>query len=90
MEERNRKALIVGATGLVGGFLVNELLISSLYDEIHVLSRRPLGLSGDKLRETIVDFDNLEGAANAAATSAPGRHVYFFDDIVRRVGPCVA
>lgn len=57
-----RKALVVGATDMIGGFLVNELLASPLYNEIHVLPRRSLGHPNAKLRETIAEFDHLENA----------------------------
>ena len=34
-----RSALVLGATGFVGGYLVNELLVSKKYDRITILIR---------------------------------------------------
>jgi len=54
-----KTALIVGASGLVGGELLNRLLEENIYNRIVVLGRRPLGIQHPKLTERIVDFDNL-------------------------------
>ena len=40
----NKKALILGATGMVGTQLVKELGKSKIYSEIHLLTRRALKL----------------------------------------------
>lgn len=55
-----KSALIIGATGLTGGILLNELLSDERYSEIHVLSRRPLSMQHSKLHEHLMDFQNLE------------------------------
>jgi uncharacterized protein YbjT (DUF2867 family) len=52
------KALVIGATGLSGNALVHLLLNDSNYREIHILVRRPSGLSNPKLTEHMVDFRN--------------------------------
>ena len=39
-----RRALLIGATGLTGGHLLQRLLSDRRYDAIHVLSRRPLAV----------------------------------------------
>ncbi len=54
------QALVLGATGLVGGEVVKELLRSEAYGEVRVLSRRPLGFQHPKLHETIADLEELE------------------------------
>jgi len=55
-----KKAIVVGATGLVGHELVNQLLSDPDYYEIRTLSRRPLAInSSSKLKQTIIDFDDL-------------------------------
>jgi uncharacterized protein YbjT (DUF2867 family) len=41
-----KTALIAGASGLVGSQLLKLLQESSLYDQVHVLTRRPLDLGG--------------------------------------------
>jgi len=53
-------ALIAGATGLVGGHLLNNLLASPRHRHIIALTRKPLVLTHEKLTNVIVDFDNLE------------------------------
>ena len=56
---RYRKVLIAGATGLVGGKLFQALLDDRTVTEIHVLSRRPIGLQHPKLQTHIVNFGQL-------------------------------
>ena len=53
-------ALIIGATGLVGGHCLNALLDSGAYERVIAFTRRPLGREHPRLVETIVDFDKLE------------------------------
>jgi uncharacterized protein YbjT (DUF2867 family) len=59
----SRSALIVGATGLVGGFLLDGLLKSSLYREVRVVARRSVDRAHVKLTEVVADFDQLEDVA---------------------------
>lgn len=56
-----RSALIVGSTGLVGGFLLDHLLDDDLYRQVHALVRRPLDRQHPKLQQVVVDFDQLDG-----------------------------
>jgi uncharacterized protein YbjT (DUF2867 family) len=65
-----RKALLVGATGLVGSRLLELLLQDPAYDEVHVLGRRSTGIAHAKLRECVVDFDRLDQAAMPAVDDA--------------------
>ncbi|WKV11877.1 NAD-dependent epimerase/dehydratase family protein [Marivirga harenae] len=59
-----KTALIAGATGLVGGHLLDLLLEDDNYTEVKVLSRRSLGGDDGKLKEIIIeDFANLEKEA---------------------------
>ena len=55
-----RKALIVGATGLVGGFCLQSLLNDDNYSEVIALVRKPLLKTHRKLKTVITTFDNLE------------------------------
>lgn len=58
-----RTALVAGATGLVGGHLVHQLLASDAYAHVTALTRRPLeGISSPKLNGVIADFDTLDGS----------------------------
>lgn len=57
-----RTALIVGATGLVGGFLLRQLLAAPEYDRVISLGRRSLDLAHPKLTQVTADFAALEKA----------------------------
>lgn len=54
-----RTALIVGASGLVGGHCLALLLDDDAYGEVIALGRRNLPVEHAKLRQHVVDFDNL-------------------------------
>lgn len=54
-----RTALLAGASGLIGNYLIFKLLKSDEYDRVISLSRRPLHLKHPKLEERVVDFDHL-------------------------------
>lgn len=53
----SKTALLVGATGLVGGHLLQQLLEHPDYSTVVALTRRPLDLKHPKLRQEIIDFD---------------------------------
>ncbi|MGL4602750.1 MAG: NAD(P)H-binding protein [Iodobacter sp.] len=53
---QNRKVALAGATGLVGGYLLQGLLADDSIAEIHVLSRRTLNIRHPKLAVHVVDF----------------------------------
>ena len=53
-------ALIAGASGLVGGHLLRQLLDHADYTRVVALVRRPLALSHPKLEQVVVDFAALE------------------------------
>lgn len=55
-----RSALLVGATGLIGGFLLERLLASPRYTRVGVWVRRPLTRADVKLAERVIDFGKLE------------------------------
>ncbi|ERN51653.1 oxidoreductase [Alkalihalophilus marmarensis] len=56
----NRRALILGATGLVGKQVVDQLSQSKEYKEVHVLVRRPVDKLNPKQIVHLVNFDTLE------------------------------
>ena len=85
--ENKRKALIIGATGLVGNELLHRLLDCDVYDKVTALVRRPTGISDSKLHEKVIDFDEMglvvdefavddvfctKGVATANATACRG------------------
>lgn len=56
------KAVILGATGLVGGTLVRQLVKAEHITEIIALSRRKIHFGFDKVKPVMVDFDHLEAS----------------------------
>lgn len=63
MKDR-KTALILGATGLVGGQLLLQLLEHPAYGKVKVFTRRPLDIQHERLETHIVDFENLEAYAH--------------------------
>lgn len=55
-----KTAILLGATGLVGSELLQQLLKSDAYSEIKVFVRRSTGINHAKLTESIVDFNRME------------------------------
>jgi uncharacterized protein YbjT (DUF2867 family) len=60
-----KTALVLGATGLVGKTLVEQLCQDHRYQTVTCLVRKPLSLdffcaSADKVQPIVVDFDNLQ------------------------------
>jgi len=54
-----RRVVVAGATGLVGREIVQGLLADDSVAQVHVLTRRALGLRSEKLSTHIVDFADL-------------------------------
>ena len=57
------KAIIAGASGLIGGLLLDILLQSSEYEKVVILVRKELPIKHKKLKQLVVDFDELEDYA---------------------------
>ncbi|CAG9620582.1 oxidoreductase [Sutcliffiella rhizosphaerae] len=57
--KHERKALLIGATGLIGSFLEKEILGNSNYSTLTTLVRNATNHVHPKLNEVIVSFDNL-------------------------------
>jgi len=57
---KKRKALVIGATGLVGSHLVGQLLDSDDFRAVKIFVRRKTALEHRKLEEYVVDFDSIE------------------------------
>lgn len=62
-----RTALVLGATGLVGGGLVDLLLADGGWSTVTALGRRPLAREHPRLRQRTADFGRLEDAGDAFA-----------------------
>jgi len=54
-----RIALVAGATGLVGGFLLNALLDAPEYTRVYALTRRPFSKQHSKLANRVVIFERM-------------------------------
>lgn len=59
MVNRNKTALILGATGLVGNELVKILIQQKAYYKIHLLVRRPIESKDPACEVHVVDFEQL-------------------------------
>lgn len=58
-----KRALIAGATGLVGSYLLNLLLEDERYTKVIAVTRKPLGVSHNRLENIVTDFDRLDDVA---------------------------
>ncbi|PXY46899.1 NAD(P)H-binding protein [Flavobacterium hydrophilum] len=54
------KALVIGATGSTGEFLVEELLKDAAYTNVIIFVRRATGKQNPKLTEHIIDFSAID------------------------------
>src|SRR4249919_964084 len=54
-----RIALVAGASGMVGGLLVQSLIAAPDYSRVFALTRRPLGREHPKLANRIVIFERM-------------------------------
>lgn len=54
-----RTAIVIGATGLVGAELVQQLLIDEKFSLVKIFVRRPSNTQHPKLEEHIIDFEKL-------------------------------
>lgn len=55
-----KTALVIGATGLVGTQLVQQLLADERFGKVIVFGRRTLGIANAKLEEHLINFDAPE------------------------------
>ena len=60
MQMNNKVALVAGASGLTGGYLLNLLLEAPEYREVIAYVRKHSGNRHPKLKEVIVDWDMLQ------------------------------
>lgn len=58
-------AIVIGATGLVGKALVQQLSQAPHIRQVVAITRRPVDYDSDKVCNRVVDFDQLETAADA-------------------------
>lgn len=53
-----KRAVIVGATGLIGKHLLKLLLADPNFEKVTVLSRKPIAIQNSKLEVRIINFEN--------------------------------
>ena len=61
----SHKAIIAGASGLIGSKLLEILLQEPFYDEVLILVRKELPIQHKKLVQLVIDFNELERHAAA-------------------------
>lgn len=61
----SKTAIILGATGLTGGLLLQELLADKRYERIKIFSRSKVAVKNKKIEEHLVDLFNLEAHKNS-------------------------
>ena len=66
---KTKTATILGATGLIGGHLLEILKNDPAYDIIKVIVRRPVSFAHPKVRVEIIDFTDGTSFKNAVADS---------------------
>lgn len=64
-QDGERVALVAGASGLVGGALVRQLVSDASYARTVALTRRPLGDLPAAVAQEVVDFDALDAVPAA-------------------------
>jgi len=62
------RAIVIGATGLVGNLILNELLNDNDFLEVRIFVRKPTGIDNPKLKEFISDMKDI----NALNTEIQG------------------
>lgn len=58
------KAVIIGATGATGKFLVGNLLNDKHYETVAIFVRKTTGINHPKLTEHIIDFSTIDSYKN--------------------------
>jgi uncharacterized protein YbjT (DUF2867 family) len=54
------KAIVIGATGLVGNLILNEILNDEKFSEVRIFVRKPAGIVNPKLKEFISPLKDIE------------------------------
>ena len=54
-----KKAILFGASGFIGSYLLEILLQSTVYDEVTIVVRKPLNIQHPKLKMVLADYLSL-------------------------------
>ncbi|MFI5148751.1 MAG: NAD(P)H-binding protein [Bacteroidia bacterium] len=55
-----KTALLFGSTGMIGSYLLQELLADADFTEVKAFVRKPLSVQHPKLKSVLTDFSNLD------------------------------
>lgn len=69
MKQQHKSALVLGATGLIGGHVVDCLLADETYDQIVTIGRRKLDRDDRKLTQHVADIETILALSPASAKS---------------------
>lgn len=58
-----KTALVAGATGLIGGQLLDLLLKDSYYEKVIAITRKRIDVENSKLHNVVIDFSQLQSVA---------------------------
>jgi uncharacterized protein YbjT (DUF2867 family) len=65
----NKKATIIGATGLIGNELLELLISDTFFSPITIISRRPINCNHPKVTIKVIQFDDNNAFENALQDS---------------------
>lgn len=57
-------AVVIGSTGLIGGYLLEELLKDDSFSVVRILVRRPANTIHPKLQQQVVNFEDITDYTN--------------------------
>lgn len=60
LSKKRMKAIVLGASGLVGGELIHQLVEDQRFEKLYLLSRKTLDFMDSKISNHIVDFDKMD------------------------------
>ena len=66
----NKTATVIGASGLIGSLLLEQLINDNAFTLIHVLSRRPINTGSNKVKNILLDFNDTSEIKKAVENSA--------------------
>jgi uncharacterized protein YbjT (DUF2867 family) len=64
-----KTAVVIGATGLIGGHLMNMLCEDGHFGSVRALLRRPVKFNNDKIQSIILNFDDQKALEDAISGS---------------------
>ena len=53
------KAIVIGATGLVGNLILKEILSDNNFSEVRIFVRKPTGIINPKLKEIVSPMKDI-------------------------------